>query len=203
MLHKLVKYDNIIPIELINFEGIISNNKTTLTWTTITESNNNGFVVQRKYSNSDSWEDLGFVEGRGNSTNIIHYSYIDFINEFGIYFYRLKQVDYDGTYTWSNEIEIAFLNPLKFEVYQNFPNPFNPRTIVRVLLPESSYIKVNVYNLLGELVNKIVDRYYEAGIVDISIDANGIPSGIYLYQVVSRSANGQVNSKTKKMLIIK
>ncbi|MCE7857781.1 MAG: hypothetical protein DYG97_14820 [Ignavibacteria bacterium CHB3] len=139
-------------------------------WTTATETNNRGFYIQRKKANEQEWIDLDFIEGKGNSTEINFYSYKNILTESGVYFYRLKQTDFDGTYNYSEEIEIYFSVPLEYELFQNFPNPFNPVTTIKYDLPASlnpskggTLVNLVIYDILGRRVKVLVNEIQQAG----------------------------------------
>ncbi|HSW54090.1 MAG TPA: YCF48-related protein [Ignavibacteriaceae bacterium] len=191
-------YDLSVPVELINFEGRLNENETYLQWTTATETNNRGFYIQRKKENEQEWIDLDFIEGKGNSTEINYYSYKDILIESGIYSYRLKQTDFDGSYNYSKEIEIYFLVSLEFELFQNFPNPFNSFTIIKYSLPEKSFVNISLYDIKGEKFFELVNEEKESGYHTVEFNAAKLPSGVYFYQL--RAGNF---ISTKKMIFLK
>ena len=115
--------DPLVPVELVSFTGNSVNGKVLLEWKTATELNNNGFEVQRKTAESD-FATIGFVKGQGTATNQKEYSYTDRNLVDGNYFYRLKQIDYNGSYEYSNVIEVDVRLLDKFTLEQNYPNPF-------------------------------------------------------------------------------
>jgi hypothetical protein len=126
------------------------------------------------------------------------YSYKDKITNPGKYIYRLKQIDLDGTVSYSDEVEIDVTGPKEFTLFQNYPNPFNPSTTIKFALPIDSKVKINVYNSLGQLVEILVDKEMESGYHEVNFDASRLASGVYLYQL---QANDYVS--VKKMLLIK
>lgn len=187
----------VIPVELISFNANVNGKSVTLNWITATEINNSGFEVERKISNS-TWEKIGFVSGYGTTTEKQSYSYSDRNLSDGNYSYRLKQVDFNGTFEYSKSIEILVVAPNKFELSQNYPNPFNPTTSISFTLPQAGNVKLSVYNLLGQEVQNLVNGFMESGSHSVSFEAKNLNSGIYLYKL---EANGI--SSVRKMTLIK
>ncbi len=149
---------------------------------------------------------ISFVEGRGTTTEITDYSYKDKITSHGKYVYRLKQIDFDGTVSYSDEIEIDVTEPKDFTLYQNYPNPFNPTTTIKFALPVDSKVKINIYNSLGQLVETLVDKEMESGYHEIDFDASRLASGVYLYQLQAgdpSTSSRQSFILVKKMILIK
>src|SRR5690606_8210014 len=138
-----------------------------LNWSTATETNNSGFQIERKVRSTQStvanWVNIGFVNGKGTTTDKTFYSFKDKNERPGTYLYRLKQIDFDGTSSYSTEIEIEVTGPKDFALYQNYPNPFNPSTTIKFSLPNKSNLSLNVYNMLGEKVAEIFKGEMEAG----------------------------------------
>ena len=190
---------NIIPVELSSFTASVSKNSVTLNWSTATETNNSGFEIQRKLDKS-KWERIAFVEGNGTTTESQNYSIIDDISpiETKTIKYRLKQLDYDGSYEFSKVVEITQLAPTRFELDQNYPNPFNPTTTVRFSLPADVRVRINIYNSLGELIAEVINKDYEAGYHRVEFSGFIIPSGIYFYRL---QADDFI--ETKKMILMK
>lgn len=187
-----------IPVELASFTASVSKNSVTLIWSTATETNNSGFSIERKSKTSD-WKQIGFVNGRGTSTEINNYSFTDRELASGIYNYRLKQIDFDGTYEYyllNETIEIGV--PDEFTLSQNYPNPFNPSTTIEFTLPKDSKIKLVVYNSIGEEVATLVDNQLTAGYYKFNWNASEFTSGIYYYKLTSDD-----NFLVKKMILVK
>ena len=187
----------IIPVELTSFTAISNNGIVELNWETATEINNHGFEIERR-SESSEFRTIGFVEGNGTTTETRNYNYVDKTVDLGINFYRLKQVDFDGTYSYSDEVEVDVTAPLSFDLAQNYPNPFNPSTNIQFSVPESGNVKLSVYNLVGEEVAVIVNGFRQAGTFEVTFDASNLSTGIYLYKL--QSAN---SVQTKKMMLLK
>ncbi len=187
-----------VPVELTSFSASINLNSVELKWQTASELNNLGFEIQRSSENSQ-WERIGFVEGNGTSTIVNNYSFSDPIkNVNGKYYYRLKQIDNDGKYEFSDVIEVDFGIPLKSELYQNYPNPFNPSTEINYVLKESGQIKIKVFNSLGSEIATLVDGFVNSGKHSINFNAKDFPSGIYFYRITANNFKS-----TRKMLLIK
>jgi len=145
---------------------------------------------------------LSFVSGKGTSTEINKYFYDDKNLAVGKYLYRLKQIDFDGTFEYSPIIEVDVSAPNKFTLYQNYPNPFNPTTTIEFSIPEKSNVTISVFNALGELVTTLVNGSLEAGYQKVSFNASNLTSGTYIYQIKAISSNSSFVD-TKKMVLIK
>ncbi len=189
-----------LPVELTSFIAAVKNNSVTLKWNTATEINNYGFEIERCVLSAEcqEWNRIGFVSGNGNSSSDKEYSFTDKNISGGSKFsYRLKQIDNDGQFEYSDIIEVEVV-PQQFELSQNYPNPFNPSTTIRFSLPVQTQLKINIYNMLGELVKTISDNIFEPGFYNISFDASELSSGTYIYRLES---DGFV--ETKKMILLK
>jgi hypothetical protein len=187
-----------VPVELTSFTADVNNNGTvTLNWETATELNNLMFEIERADENNE-FRTIGYVDGAGTTTEPQQYSYIDATVNTGTYTYRLKNVDFDGRYYFSDPVEVDVKGPLSFALQQNYPNPFNPSTNINFSVPEAGDIKLAVYNIVGEEVAVLVDGFTEAGFYNVTFDATSLPSGVYLYKL--QSAN---SVETKKMMLLK
>lgn len=171
-----------VPVELILLSANITGEGILITWQTSTEKNNQGFVIERKGSNTD-WVEIGFVSGKGTTTEQSNYSFIDkkFFN--GIFSYRLKQIDFNGTYAYTKEIEIAICLPVVFELRQNFPNPFNPATTIQYSIPQNGFVTLKVYDILGNEVAILVNEEKPTGTYEVKFDGNKLSNGIYFYRL--------------------
>jgi hypothetical protein len=188
-----------IPVELVSFSAGYINDGITLQWTTATELNNYGFDIERS-NNMIDWQKVGFVKGSGNSTELITYKFIDSDTEFkSAYYYRLKQIDFDGSFVFSNIVEINPLLVESFILEQNYPNPFNPATTIKFSLPNIEFVSLNIYSALGEKLETLHEGILDAGIYTFNFNAENLPSGMYIYKLNVASSNVQI----KKMMLIK
>jgi hypothetical protein len=205
-----MQYDNIVPIELTSFTtSVLQNEKAVqLNWSTATETNNSGFEVHRKKLEARSqeleWENIGFVPGFGTTTEPKSYSFIDENVTNGIYKYRLKQIDFDGSFEFSNEIEVVVdFTPKEFVLFQNYPNPFNPSTVITFEIPgqarnDNMLVTLKVYDILGNEIVTLVNEEKQSGVYEVEFDASSLASGMYLYKLQAGSF-----IQTKKMILTK
>jgi len=172
----------VIPVELTSFAATQNGSKINLNWSTATETNNHGFEVERRIDDVN-WTVIGFKQGAGTSTKPNSYSFTDDISTVSVnsIYYRLKQIDFDGKFEYSNEIMVDNFVPTQFAVSQNYPNPFNPVTTIKYQLPANDFVSLKVYNTLGEEVKTLVDGMVNAGTHEVSFNAEGFASGVYFY----------------------
>ena len=186
------------PVELISFNAKVRNNVVVLDWRTATEVNNYGFEVERS-SSSDNWGKIGFVNGHGNSNSPKEYYFEDSKLSNTSYKYRLKQVDNDGSYEYSNIVSVLIgQTPNSFALSQNYPNPFNPSTKISWQSPVSGWQTLKVYDILGNEVATLVNEFREAGSYEIDFNASQLTSGVYIYKISAGNF-----SDTKKMILSK
>jgi len=185
-----------LPVELKSFTANVKNEQVFLKWITETEVNNYGFEIERAAENNN-WVKINFVEGHGNSNSPKEYSCIDKDPVGGNKFkYRLKQIDNDGKYEYSDVIEVNVI-PRNFVLYQNYPNPFNPVTTIRYSVPVDGDISLIIYNIKGEKVRELVGTKQKTGKYEVHFDAAGLASGIYFYRLIAKNF-----SQTKKMVLL-
>ena len=204
-----------LPVELSSFSGKCRNGNIELTWTTSTELNNAGFEIGRmsrnyKQPGTTGWIKIGYVTGSGNSNSPKNYSYLDKnIPDNGIYSYRIKQIDKDGKYKYSNPITVEVRNiPQSYSLEQNYPNPFNPSTKIKYSLPFESNVRLVVYNAIGESVKELVFQEQKPSYYEVNFDAAstscGLSSGIYIYSIKAVSSDSKNNFlSVKKMVLMK
>jgi len=186
-----------IPVELFSFEAAVHDDVVTLSWSTATETNNQGFEVQRKSEVID-YESIGYIEGYGTTTETKLYSYTDSNLSMGSYKYRLKQIDFDGSVEYSDEVSVKVTLPREFALLQNYPNPFNPKTVIQYSIPEFSFVRLDIFNSIGEEIKTLAYGMKNPGSYEIDFNASDLPSGVYFYKL---QAGG--NIETKKMILIK
>ncbi len=179
------------PVELAGFTAFVTNaRQVLLKWTTASETNNLGFAVERKFSESDNWSEVGFVKGAGTTAEEQSYSFIDAPDQAGQWFYRLKQVDADGSFEYSDPVNVAIAAPQVFALQQNYPNPFNPTTTISFQIPENAKgeMVLIIYDMMGRKVRTLVNEPVKTGYYDFKWDGyddNGVltASGVYLYRL--------------------
>ncbi len=195
----------VLPVELVSLNALANKNFVNLNWITATELNNRGFEIERKVFsqqstiNNTEFESVGFVQGKGTSSETNNYEFSDVVSQIGVYVYRLKQIDYDGSFKYSNEITVNVTEIANdYILSQNYPNPFNPTTTISWQSPISSWQSLKVYDVLGNEAAVLVNEYKPAGIYEVKFDASNLPSGIYFYKF---QAGGF--TETKKMILMR
>ena len=194
-----VNYVNIgLPVELIAFGSRKADNGIELFWKTASEQNNEGFQIERR-RDSETWQTIGFVRGKGTTTEQQSYTFVD-EQASGKLFYRLKQIDFNGAFEYSAVIEVNLTAPEKYDLSQNYPNPFNPTTTITYQLPIASEVRLDVFDILGRKVAMLVNARQQAGNYLLNFDAASysLTSGVYFYRL---QAGRFV--ETRKMMLVK
>ena len=200
----LINTDYVVPVELTSFTAAADGNEVHISWTTQTELNNSGFEIYRLTHGTD-WKKITFIPGYGSSTEPKDYFYTDRDVKNGNYFYQLKQIDYNGRYEFSDVISVDVTTPVEYSLEQNFPNPFNPTTVIRYQLPVAGNVTLKVYDVLGNEVATLVDEEKPAGIYEVEFSSHSgspgisdLKSGIYFYELRTEKY-----VSVKKMILIK
>lgn len=188
-----------VPVELAFFSARPEANRVVLNWTTVSESDNYGFYVQRRTNSDPIWETIGFEKGVGTTSVPQSYSFIDEHVVGGAYYYRLKQQDFDGSFNLSPEIKAEIVTPGEFVLFQNYPNPFNAVTSIKYELAEQCIVTLVIFNILGQPIKNLVQQEFQpAGVYQVNWDGeneNGekVTSGIYYMQL--QTENIKLNKK--------
>jgi hypothetical protein len=200
--------DSVVPVELTNFSANVNGDDVILNWSTATEINNQGFEIHRKISDKGNqqseWNMVGFVNGSGTTSETRNYNFTDYNLISGSYSYRLKQIDFDGTYKYSDIVEVEVNNiPTQFSLDQNYPNPFNPATKIKYTIPDvgtslMKFVQLKVYDVLGNEVATLLSEEKPAGSYEVSFNASGLTSGMYIYKLQAGNYN-----KVRKMILLK
>ncbi|MBL0309755.1 MAG: T9SS type A sorting domain-containing protein [Bacteroidetes bacterium] len=182
-----------LPIELVSFNAMPQNNFVQAKWTTALEINNDYFTLERS-EDAVHFEEAGQVEGAGNSTTEIAYEFTDEHPFYGTSYYRLKQTDFDGQYTYSNIVSVTMKNESRFTLY---PNPTQGDIYLGITHP-SDKINVQIYDLNGQKVmSEIFDGETETSVQTLSIHVNHLlPPGIYFVKISTGDSNA-----TEKMIV--
>ena len=197
-----------IPVELKSFSSRVNGTSIILNWTTATETNNRGFNIERSQTGgtknspengyTEGWETIGFVSGSGTTIEPVKYSFEDKNISPGSYDYRLKQIDFDGSFNYSDAVSVKVDIPEQFSLKQNFPNPFNPSTQIEFNIPRDGFVNLTVYNSLGQQIANPVNGFTKVGNHTVTFNAGNLASGIYYYRL---EAGG--NTLLKKMMLLK
>ncbi|GAB1443592.1 hypothetical protein MASR2M39_24340 [Ignavibacteriales bacterium] len=192
------KFSNILPVELASFEAVQQKNGILVSWSTASELNNFGFEIEKSYDGVVFTTDA-FVNGKGTTTELTRYSHFIELSKNGSVSIRLKQIDFDGTVSWSKVETVEFdLLPTIVTLYDNYPNPFNPSTTISYALPEATEVTLSVFNTLGELVKILDSGAKSAGNYILEFDASQLPSGVYLLNL-----NTPLGNSVKKVNLLK
>ncbi len=183
----------VLPVELVAFDATLDGRSATLRWQTASETNNAGFEIQHRYKATadkaaSAFEALAFVDGHGTTLEAQNYQYrIDALQP-GRHVFRLKQLDYDGSYEYSPEVEVAVEMPEAYVFSAVYPNPFNPQATFSFGVRQSQQVEIGVYNLLGQRVLALYRGVPEAGVTrTLEIDGSGLRSGVYVVRVLGET----------------
>ena len=182
-----------LPIQLASFSGtVLPGDHVRLDWTTLSETDNYGFEVQRKRAQEADFTMVpgSFVPGHGTTNEPHSYSFIDSTVAPGEWRYRLKILDLDSSFRYTDPISVSLLTgvseqdiPVEFSLQQNYPNPFNPTTVINYALPRNSRVTLTVFDLLGRQVEQLVDQQQVAGYHGVTFHADGLAGGMYFYRL--------------------
>jgi hypothetical protein len=200
---------DVVPVELTSFTAVQQGAYVNLEWNTATELNNHGFEIERKtVSNGveSDWRMVAFKKGNGTMSEPTAYTLQDKIEGIAAdqIMYRLKQIDFNGNFEYSESVLVDNIAPLEYAVSQNYPNPFNPATIISYAVPSQNYVSLKVFNVTGEEIATLVNGVKEAGTYEVSFNATEMPSGVYFY--VFKAGDTENSSSvlaTKKMMLLK
>ena len=201
-----------LPIQLAHFSAAVQQGtmNVSLVWGTVTETNNFGFLIQQREENQTAFVDVpnGFVPGNGTTVNPHEYSWTHVGVAPGSYWYRLKQVDFDGTVSFTEAREIILDAPTSvdekelphvFALQQNYPNPFNPTTTIRFSVGRTGHASVTLFNALGQEIQTLFSGDAQAGQnYSLQVDASHLSSGVYFYRLENSGI-----SALKRMLLLK
>ncbi len=186
-----------IPVEFISFTAVSNDGEVRLNWSTATETNNKEFQVERKDNFTGKWNQFGVMKGSGTSTERSDYAFTDQNPSSGMNYYRLKQIDLNGSFSYSDILEVS-VTPMNFVLKQNYPNPFNPVTTIDYHIPVQGNVSLKVYDITGKEAATLIKENQKAGQHSVRFDASGLASGVYIYKLVTDNY-----SASKKLLLLK
>lgn len=192
-----------VPVEFTGFTYSIKDNSLILSWSTASETNNNFFTVEKL--NGSVWSELGAVKGQGTTTDMQSYSFRVTNFAEGDRF-RVKQTDFDGTYSYSNELTIASGNSAEnFALLTNYPNPFNPSTTIEYTLREPGYVTLSIYTIMGEQLEILSQKQHQAGVYKIDWNAKSYNSGVYyaVFEVRAERSDALSGRYIQKLVLLK
>ena len=167
------------------FSGVFEDGKVNLKWITATELNNFGFEIERR-DDFSAYKKIGFINGNGTSTNRLTYNFVDENLSAKRYFYRLKQLDFDGSFEYSSEVAVEIETLNDFKLFQNYPNPFNPTTSIKYYVPVQGQLKIGLYDILGNEINTLVNKEMQAGSYELNVDGSNLASGTYFVKMIAQ-----------------
>jgi hypothetical protein len=194
-----------VPVEISSFISSISGRDVRLNWETKTEVNSILFQIERAAHSTQSWAKVGEVTASGNSNSPKSYSFIDKKLNSGKYNYRLKMVDADGSFKYSDIVEVEVGLPKEYAISQNYPNPFNPSTRIDYQLPFDSKVTLDLYGITGERISTIFNGELTAGYytAEVSASALNLASGVYIYRMSAQNPSVQNFIQVKKLMLAK
>lgn len=189
-----------LPVELAQFGASVEDEEVLLKWQTGSETNNSGFAVQRRASNTKSWTRLTFIDGAGTSSTPQTYRYrdIDLPYEADSFDYRLMQVDADGSTSFSEQVTVHRGTPENVELLGTFPNPAQQYATVRYALPDEQKIKIHLYDMLGRRVVTLDRGRHDAGRKQFQLDTSQLSAGMYFLRLIAEGT-----TKTQRLTVVR
>jgi hypothetical protein len=199
---KVAWYANssgVLPVELSSFTGRVSGGHVALSWTTASETNNAGFAIERR-EDDGTFAEIGFVAGAGTSAETQSYEFTDPTVPFDAdaVIYRLRQVDLDGTISYSSPITVQLALPARAVLHPVAPNPVRSAATLRVSLPQAAEMSIAVYDLMGRRVATVVSGYVQEGRTAFPLNVDALASGTYFVRMV---AGGDVH--TQRLVVVR
>lgn len=175
----------LLPVELTSFDGLVDGDDVVLNWRTASELNNAGFDVEFSTSADGPFSKIGFVTGGGTANEAIDYQYRHNISGLAgqTVYYRLKQVDFDGAFEYSDVVTVHLPAPVAASLHPAYPNPFNPTTTLSFTLPVEGKINLTIYDAMGRQVEELIDGVLPAGYHTRTFEATGMANGTYIYRL--------------------
>jgi len=207
-------------IVLSSFDATVADNKVTLKWTSETEPNNAGFNVYRSKQESANYNKINstIIPAQGTTTSGANYTYTDELGGSGTYYYKLQDIDLQGRESYHGPVSVVITSveidkssiPDKYSLSQNYPNPFNPETKIEFGLPKPGLVTINIYDINGHLVSKLMAERKSAGYHSVIWDGRNrsgitVSTGMYFYHFKAGDfgKNKAGLSQTRKMILIK
>lgn len=182
-----------LPVELASFTGSRQGDRVRLNWSSRSETNNAGFEVEEKLA-GQSWKSVGFVAGKGTTQSTQGY-FFEVVSAHKAS-YRLKQIDLDGSFSYSTVVEVSGA-PTHFLTARNYPNPFNPVSTIEISIPVAGTVSLEVFNTLGQRVYSQLLPDLQAGLHTVPFNGAGLSSGLYQYRITQ---NGQIVTGTMSLI---
>lgn len=190
-----------LPAELVSFYASVSNGKAEINFSTASELNVRCFEIERS-NDGTSFKVIAELPAAGTSIQHQYYFYTDYLPEAGIYYYRIRTVDMDGSFRLSSVIEVRNLEAEAFSLIKNYPNPFGsdeaPVTVTGFTLPVKIKVAAELYDIRGSLIKILVSGEYEPGTYKFAINGRELASGVYILRV-----NAGAFSATDKITVVK
>lgn len=178
-----------LPVELIVFDALVDGRDVLLAWETASETNNAGFFVERALAaHPEAFEPVGWVDGVGTTERAQSYQYRLNGLEPGRHVFRLKQIDYDGTFEYHPEVEVVVEMAETFVLEPAYPNPFNPQTQLRFGVNRTQAVQAALYDMLGRQVQTLYQGVAQEGQMHaLMVDGSALPSGFYLVRIAGEN----------------